>query len=444
MITPGLVKRALVRAAQWRLFLFAPLVLLLPTAAALVPIARFLGEQLDHAIRWKELTPRLDSAGFFDLVKLLGQKDTGAQLSPGLQLGFLLMIALSPLLAGAALTVAGKDEPPPLRELFQGAAGLYGRLLRMEAMSLIPYGLAAAALGGLGAWQGKLADKAITQAHVTATGRWFTAAMIVLAVVANLLVDAGRAWFVAQPQRRSAFFALGAGVKLVFRRPIAALSVSLASSLVGLGLAAGVLLLRQQITQSGGGAVLLALVLGLLSSALVSYAHSARLCGLVELAHADAADRARAAPAPFEMEPPKTSPPPASPVHAVPETLPVDYGRSAEPEVEPALDDTSAALAAASGPPARVEEAPAAPAAAPVFTPIAAPELSVPPPFAAAPFLESPLSAPPPVAAPLAAPVAPAPVAAPFAAVEPSASVVAAAAPGAPPPADPAAGKGAS
>jgi hypothetical protein len=415
VITPGLVKRALVRAAQWRLFVFAPLVLLLPTAAALVPIARFLGEQFDHAPRWKELTARLDSAAFTDLVKVLGQKDTGAQLSPGFQLGFLLMIALSPLLAGAALTAAGKDEPPTLRELFQGAAGLYGRLLRMEVASLIPYGLGVAALGGLGAWQGKLAEKALTQAQVTSTGRWFNAAMVVLAVVSTLLVDAGRAWFIAQPQRRSAFFALGAGVKLVFRRPIAALAVSIAPSLVGLGLAAAVVLLRQQITQSGGGAVLLALALGLLASALVSYSHAARLCGLVELAQSDAADRVRAAPVRFEMEPPKTSPPP---VRDVPVTMPVDYGPSAEPqpEVEPALDDTSAALAVAFGAPARSVEAPVAPPApapavgAPVFTPLAAPELSVPPPVAAAPFLESPLSAPPPPAAPVAAaePVAPA------------------------------------
>jgi hypothetical protein len=412
VITPGLVKRALVRAAQWRLFLFASLLLLLPTAAAVVPLARFLGEQFDHALRWKELTPRLDSAAFFDLVKLVGQKDTGAQLSPGFQLGFLLMLALSPLLAGAALTAAGKDEPPTLRELFQGAAGLYGRLLRMEVASLIPYGLAVAALGGLGNWQGKLAEKALTQGQVTSTGRWFNAAMVVLAVVSTLLVDAGRAWFIAQPQRRSAFFALGAGVKLVFRRPIAALAVSIAPSLVGLGLAAAVVLLRQQITQSGGGAVLLALVLGLLASALVSYAHAARLCGLVELAQSDAADRVRAAPARFEMEPPKTSPPPA---RNVPVTMPVDYGPSAEPAVEPALDDTSAALAVAFGAPARSEEPVAHPAPAPVidapvFTPLAAPELSVPPPVAAAPFLESPLSAPPPPAAPVAAaePVAPA------------------------------------
>ena len=415
MITPGLVKRSLVRAAQWRLFVFAPLVLLLPTAAALVPVARFLGEQLDHAIRWKELTPRLDSAALLDLVKLLGQKETGAQLVPGFQLGFFLMLVLSPLLAGAALSAAGKDEPPRLRELFQGAAGLYGRLLRMEAMSLIPYGLGIAALGGLGAWQGKLAEKAITQTQVTSAGRWFTAAMVVVAVLANLYVDAGRAWFIAQPQRRSAFFAFGAGVKLVFRRPLAALAVSIGSSLVGLGLAAAVILVRQQITQSGAGAVLLALVLGLLASALVSYAHSARLIGLVELAQADAADRARAVPAGFEMEPPKTSPPPAPPERPMPVTLPVDYGASPaeplpqpQPEVEPALDDTSAALAVAFGAPFLVEEARPSPVAEtpPVFTPIDAPELSVPPPIAAASFLESPPSAPPPVAAP---PVDPSP-----------------------------------
>jgi hypothetical protein len=411
VITPGLVKRAFVRAAQWRLFVFAPLVLLLPTLAALLPIWSFLGEQFGHSPRWKELTAALDSAAFFDLVKVVLQKESGAQLLPGLQLGFFLTLVLAPVLAGAALAAAGKDEPPRLRELFQGAAGFYGRLVRMEFAALLPYGLGMAAAAGLGAAVGKLADHATTQAEVSAAGRWVNAALAVLLLLTTLVVDAGRAWFVAQPERRSAFFALGAGIKLVFRRPVASLSVSITSTVAGLGLAATVLVARQQVAQTGAGGALLALLLGLFAAALVSYGHAVRLCGLVELAQADAADRARAAPVPFVMEPPNTSPPPPRPV-AVPVTAPVDYGPSAQPEIEPALDDTSAALAIAFAPAATLQGAPAAAespspvAAAPVFTPLAAPELSFPPP-PAAPFLESPLSAPPPVA-PAAEPAAPA------------------------------------
>jgi len=389
VITPGILKRALVRAAQWRLFLLSPLVLLIPTLAAMLPIARFLGEQFDHALRWKELTQRIDGATLLDLLSVARMPQTGAALAPGFQAGLLLTLLLSPLVAGAALTVAGRDERPSSRDLLRGAGALYGRLWRMQVASLMPYLACGMAIGGLGAWQGKLAENALTETQVTAAGRWFTAAMVLLTLVATLLVDAGRAWFVAQPERRSAFFALGAGIKLVVRRPVVALSAAVSTALLGLGLAAVVLVLRQQVTQSGPGAVLLAALLGVLATALVAYGHAARLCALVELAQTDLADRTRAIPSRFEMEPPKTSPPPPRPV---PVTMPVDYGAAAEPEIEPALDDTSAALAIAlggpdrgghpAGPQPRAEAAPiappappeATPAAAPIFTPLPAPE----------------------------------------------------------------------
>jgi hypothetical protein len=306
--TPGLTRRAFSKAAQWRLLVLAPLVLLVPTMLSLTPLLRFFGDLLDHAIRWKEVTPRLDSQAAFGILKQL-TPPVLAQIQGGLQAGLLTTLLLAPFLKGAALTAAREDEPQRLRALFQGGGALYGRMFRTQLVGAIPYGIAAGIAAGLGAAQTKLADRAITEGAAALQGKLFGAATFAVFLLAGLALDSGRALLVAQPARKSALVAFGAGLKLVVRRPWESLWLALAPALAGLGLAALVMIVRLQLTQSGGGTVLLAALLGLVASACVSFASAARLCGLVELAQSDLAERARRH-APFEMEPPKTSPPP--------------------------------------------------------------------------------------------------------------------------------------
>jgi hypothetical protein len=309
VITPGLLRRSFARATQWRLILIAPLVLLLPTLATLVPLLRFLGEQLDHSPRWQKLIPWLDSQALCGLVREYGAAQAGSGIVSGLIASCVTVLFLSPLVAGAALAAARSDEEElALRPLLVGAAEHYGRLLRMQVAAVIPLGLAGAAWVGAAALATKAVQKAVTESHATMLERSAMAGGATAVFLAHLTVDAGRAWFAAQPARRSAFFALGAGVRLVARRPLRSLSIGLSGGLLGVGLAASIMVLRQQLPQASAAMVALAFVLAQLAVASVGWGHAARLIGLTELARADAADRARQTG--FEMAPPKTSPPP--------------------------------------------------------------------------------------------------------------------------------------
>jgi hypothetical protein len=117
-----------------------------------------------------------------------------------------------------------------------------------------------------------------------------------------------------EPARRSALFALGAGVQLVVKRPWRALAIGLSSTLVSLASAAVLLVLRQQIAQSSVAALLLAFLLAQLAVASIAWGHAARLCGLVEIARELGASRGAA----------PTSEPPAAPDAAAPAGAPVD------------------------------------------------------------------------------------------------------------------------
>ena len=345
MITPGLLRRSFASAAQWRLVLLAPLLLLVPAAVAMIPIARFLGEQLDHQPRWKELVPRLDSQALFALVKQLGTPGA-AGLPSGFLTSVLVALVLTPLIAGAALAAARSDEELDLRELLRGAAEHYGRLLRMQVASLLPLGAFFGAVAGLTVWQTKLVERSLTEAQALRNGRLILAAIALLGFLANLVLDAGRAWFAAQPSRRSAFFALGAGVKLVVRRPLQSLTIGLVTA-AALLLPAAVMVLRQRVTQGSGGTVALAFLLAQLAVALVAYGHAARLIGLTELARADLADRARKPE--FEMAPPRTSPPPPeSPLSPLAAISPV----SNVPVLQPSPAERGPSIAEFGAPPA--------------------------------------------------------------------------------------------
>ena len=113
--------------------------------------------------------------------------------------------------------------------------------------------------------------------------------------VAQLVIDAARARLAAEPARRSAVVALGAGVKLVVKRPLQAVSVGLSSTLLALAVAAVLLVVRQQIAQSGALSLLLAFALAQLAVAAIAWGHAARLCGLVEIARELVGSQAAAA-----------------------------------------------------------------------------------------------------------------------------------------------------
>lgn len=291
----AIIGRAMRRALQWRLLVLSPIVLAAAALATLFPLASFFGGLLDHSPRWRELSEALDSAALAQLAKAL-MTPAAAGLATGIETSVVLAVLFAPLLAGAALVVAEARTRPRFRTLVSGAAGYYGRLLRMQIAALIPLALAVIVAGIVVGWSSGSADRATTVAQAQTSTRigWLVSAIVVF--VAQLVVDAGRARLAAEPGRRSALFALGAGIKLVVKRPLRAVAVGLSATVIALLAAAVLLVLRQQIAQTGFAAVVLAVVVAQLAVAAIGWGHAARLCGLVEIAHELAGTRAGARP----------------------------------------------------------------------------------------------------------------------------------------------------
>lgn len=299
----AIIGRAMRRALQWRLLILSPFVLAAAALATLFPFARFFGGLLDHSTRWRELSAGFDSAALAQLTKAL-MLPAASQLTTGIETSMVLAVLVAPLLAGAALFVAEARARPRLRALIAGAAGYYGRLLRMQIAALVPLAVAVIVVGIVLTWSSGAAERATTeaQAHTSTRIGWLVSAIAVF--VAQLVIDAGRARLAAEPGRRSALFALGAGIKLVAKRPLRAAAVGLSATVVALLAAAVLLVLRQQIVQSGFAALLFAVLLAQLAVAAIAWGHAARLCGLVEIAHELAGTRSAASrPASVDSDP---------------------------------------------------------------------------------------------------------------------------------------------
>jgi hypothetical protein len=96
-------------------------------------------------------------------------------------------------------------------------------------------------------------------------------------------VEAGRAFFVADPERRSAWGAWWSGVKLTARRPLQVLGLSLLTGLLGFLLAAVITAVRTRVPQGGAGTVAFAFVLAQLAVAAIGWGRASRLAALVEV-----------------------------------------------------------------------------------------------------------------------------------------------------------------
>jgi hypothetical protein len=157
----------------------------------------------------------------------------------------------------------------------------------MTLVAALPLGAAAGfAAAAVGAARGAR-ERALTEAAADRALLPAALAAAALAWLAQLTLDAGRAQLAARPSRRSALLAWGAGVGLLWRRPLPGLALGLAGTA---GLAAALLLaaIRQRWAPGVGG-----LLLAQLSAACVGWGHGMRLIGLSALARADDAERVR-------------------------------------------------------------------------------------------------------------------------------------------------------
>jgi hypothetical protein len=298
VITPRLFRCSLARALQWRLLFLWWASLLVPGAIAALPVFQFLRRQLDHSTRAREVVARIDGATLLDLARQLGENGAGDAMALGLIGGALALLFVSPFMAGATVAAARSDEPLRLQQLLAGAGELYARMLRTFLCGLVPLGIGAAIAAGAIKLSTKLVERDLTETAADGHLRNGAIGAAVAIFVCHLVVDAARAQFAAEPGRRSGAAALWSGVRLIVRRPLRALGLGALGTAAGLGSAAVLMAVRLRIEQGGAVAVGIAWLLAQVAHLAIGWGRATRICGLAELARADAADRARACPPP--------------------------------------------------------------------------------------------------------------------------------------------------
>src|ERR1041384_2347411 len=224
----SIIGRAMRRALPWRVLMLSPVVLWAAALATLIPLLGFLGGLFDHSTRWRELTASLDSAALAGLVKAM-MTPAAAGIPTGIGTSLLLTALVAPFLAGAALVAT--EGRPQFRALLSGAAGYYGRMLRLQIAALLPLAVALIIASIAMAWASAVSDRVTSEAATHISYRLALLIAGLAGCVGQLVADAGRGWLAVELHRRSALFALGAGIKLVVKRPLEALAVGLSATL---------------------------------------------------------------------------------------------------------------------------------------------------------------------------------------------------------------------
>ncbi len=281
--TLALARAAVVQVAQeYRLLSLWTLIMLLPTALAVLPFWRALASELDHSPRAVELARTFDLTVVPDLVNRLAP--AGAALGGAGLLSLVVALLSWPLLTGLVLTAAIGDRPLGFAQLLQGAVGWYSRAARVGLWSLIPLGAAAA----LANWASTAADgyakRALLESSADLAGR---AALLVTALLLLLVfvsIDAARAELGADPALRQAWRAWARGLRQLMAQPLSVFGLYLAPTLAGLLLAAALLAVRVQVAPVTSVRFVVGLVLTQLAVAAVGWGRASRSFALIALA----------------------------------------------------------------------------------------------------------------------------------------------------------------
>jgi hypothetical protein len=260
---------AIARGAEWRYLVLFVAALLVPTVVALMPLLHFLQELFDANPRSAELATSLDSSSLVDLVRQLGEPAGASSMMPAVHGALLVALLLAPVLSSLAAALASLDEGVRFGPLLARSADFYPRMLRIAFTSVLPLGVALA----LAALFFNLAEKsgasALTEASAERASLLSTLGAALLLWVANVTVEAGRAFW--------------SGVKLTVRRPLQVFGRSLLTGALGFLLAAVITAVRVRVPQAGMGAVTFAFVLAQLAVAAIGWGRASRLAALVDV-----------------------------------------------------------------------------------------------------------------------------------------------------------------
>lgn len=273
---------ALRGAVQWRLWMLWIAVTGLCALIGAMPVWNWLGDVLDHSLQAGAVATGTGAP--LMLEALMSSDAPTGLLMGGIQVATLLMLLLSPLLAGATVAAARSRETLGFGDLLRGGISEYGPMLRMLLWSVIPLGIAVGAMVGIMGANESAHEHAVLASELDTGRRIALLVGGILFVVAHASLEAGRGWLAADGRLRSALKAWWRGMKLLRRRPVAVLAVYLVTTLLGLLLAAALVALRQHLDASTGVGYLLAMVVGVGITVVLAWSRIARLFGMQSLA----------------------------------------------------------------------------------------------------------------------------------------------------------------
>ncbi len=285
----GAAMHAPLAAMQWRLLLLWVLVMLLPTAVVALPLWRTLSGLLDHSVHAQAWATHFSALMFGDTLSALS--DNTGWLNGVALLGLLLTLMLSPFLNGMVIGSGRAGRVLGFSHLLQCGVVEYGRMFRLMLWSILPYAVMAALIGVVFHALGRVDDKAVLESYVDSVTHMATWASVLLFVLAQAIVESGRAAFIADSGLRSATRAFGRGFMQLLRRPFSTLFCYLLISVVGYAIALALGVGRVHTPAVGVVGLVLAVLLAQLVVLVLGWVRVARLFALAEVARSLSSSR---------------------------------------------------------------------------------------------------------------------------------------------------------
>lgn len=285
----GAVARAPLTAMQWRLLLLWTLLLLLPTAVVGLPLWRSLSGLLDHSVHAPAWAAQFSPLMFGDTLSALGD-DTG-WIGGAAILSLLLTLLLSPFLNGMLVGGGRASRVLGFGHLLQCGIVEYGRMFRLMLWSVVPYAAMAALAGVAFGAADRIDARAVLESQADRASHLAIGLTLLLFVLAQAVVESGRAAFIADGNLRSATRAFGRGFMQLLRRPFSTLSSYVLISVVGYAIALALGVGRVHTPALGATGLALAMLLTQLVVLVLGWVRVARVYALAEVARSLSSSR---------------------------------------------------------------------------------------------------------------------------------------------------------
>ncbi|MFI4959030.1 MAG: hypothetical protein ACHP7C_07700 [Lysobacterales bacterium] len=285
----GAAARAPLAAMQWRLLLLWVLALLLPTAVVSLPLWRTLSGLLDHSVHTQAWATHMSALMFGDTLAALS--DSANWFNGAAMLGLVLTLLLSPFLNGMVIGSGRAGRVLGFSHLLQCGVVEYGRMFRLMLWSILPYAVMVALIGFVFHTVDGIQSKAVLESQADRVSHMAAGLAVLLFVLAQAIVESGRAAFIADNGLRSATRAFGRGFMQLLRRPFSTLLCYLLISLVGYAIALALGVGRVHTQAIGVGSLVLAVLLAQLVVLVLGWVRVARLFALAEVARSLSSSR---------------------------------------------------------------------------------------------------------------------------------------------------------